>query len=93
MFCNRYFVQGPDVYFEEQILEHDGVEYSVIVTSELWSERVMLYYVENTPGAWAKPDNIKFVLEQDKYDLKELITIHKIFLRISISLQPNFVDL
>ena len=52
-------VQGPDVYFEEMILEQDGVEYSVIVTSELWSERVMLYYVENIPGAWAKPANIK----------------------------------
>ena len=47
------------MYFEEHILEKDGVEYSVIVTSELWSERVMLYYVENTPGAWAIPSNIK----------------------------------
>jgi len=54
--------QGPDVYFEEHILEKDGVEYSVIVTSELWSERVMLYYVENTPGAWAIPANINSVV-------------------------------
>jgi len=43
---------GPDVYFEEQILESEGIEYSVILTSELWSERVMLYFVENVPGAW-----------------------------------------
>ena len=47
------------MYFAEHVLEQDGVEYSVIVTSELWSERVMLYYVENTPGAWAQPENIK----------------------------------
>jgi len=53
--------QGPDVYFEEHILEADGVEYSVIVTAELWDENVMLYYVENTPGAWANADQIKSV--------------------------------
>lgn len=64
----QHFVQinqGPDVYFEEQILEHEGVEYSVIVTSELWSERIMLYFVENTPGAWANPANIKSVVVDD----------------------------
>lgn len=52
--------KGPDVYFEEQILTgDDGKEYSVIITSELWSERIMLYYVENVPGAWARPQDIK----------------------------------
>jgi len=54
--------QGPDVYFEEHILESEGVEYSVIVTSELWSERIMLYFVENQPGAWAQPENIRSVV-------------------------------
>jgi hypothetical protein len=41
------------------VLEADGVEYSVLVMGELWSERIMLYYVENSPGAWARPTNIK----------------------------------
>jgi len=53
---------GPDVYFEEEIFEVcDGecVEYSMIVTGELWKERVMIYYVINEPGAWAVPTNIK----------------------------------
>ena len=27
--------------------------FTYFVSSELWSERVMLYYVENVPGAWA----------------------------------------
>jgi len=54
--------QGPDVYFEEHILESEGVEYSVMIASELWSENINLYYVENTPGAWAQPQNIKTVV-------------------------------
>jgi hypothetical protein len=52
-------LQGPDVYFEEGLVEAEGVEYSVLVLGELWSERIMLYYVENVPGAWARPANIK----------------------------------
>ena len=40
----------------------DCVEYSVIVTGELWNERIMLYYVENSPGAWAVPSNIHSVV-------------------------------
>jgi hypothetical protein len=52
-------LQGPDVYFEEGLVEAEGVEYSVLVMGELWSERIMLYYVENVPGAWARPANIK----------------------------------
>merc|ERR1711997_1313977 len=46
---------GPDVYFEEtlhEVCNPDCVEYSIIVTGELWNERIMLYYVENSPGAW-----------------------------------------
>merc|ERR1711872_1019 len=35
---------------------------SIIVTGELWNERIMLYYVENTPGAWSVPSNIKSVV-------------------------------
>ena len=29
-----------------------------MATGELWNERVMLYYVEKKPGAWANPDNV-----------------------------------
>jgi len=69
----QHFIQlegGPDVYFEETLFylyPVDGagqgrIEYSVIVTGELWNERVMLYYVENIPGAWADPENIKSVV-------------------------------
>ena len=53
---------GPDVYLEEAIFETcnpNCVEYSAIVAGELWTERIMLYYVENTPGAWADPANIR----------------------------------
>ena len=56
---------GPDVYIEETIQEAcnpDCVEYSIIVTGELWNERIMLYYVENTPGAWSDPSNIRSVV-------------------------------
>merc|ERR1719431_156786 len=44
---------GPDVYFEEtlhEVCNPDCKEYSVIVTGELWNERIMLYYVENAPA-------------------------------------------
>ena len=33
----------------------DCFEYSAIVTAELWTERIMIYYVVNGPGAWAQP--------------------------------------
>ena len=61
----QHFVQvtgGPDVYFEEEIFEvcnPDCYEISAIVTGELWTERIMIYYVINEPGAWAIPTNIK----------------------------------
>merc|ERR1712215_134748 len=62
----QHFVQitgGPDVYFEEEIFNlcdlDECIEYSAIVTGELWTERIMLYYVVNEPGAWANPLNIK----------------------------------
>jgi len=63
----QHFVQvtgGPDVYFEEEIFEvcpsgGECLEYSAIVTGELWTERIMLYYVINEPGAWAEPSNIQ----------------------------------
>lgn len=32
---------------------------------ELWNERTMLYYVEDTPGAWADPANIQSVVVDD----------------------------
>merc|ERR1719348_1916806 len=50
--------EGPDVYFEEQVFEvcnPDCFEYSAIVTAELWTERVMIYFVVNEPGAWGHP--------------------------------------
>jgi hypothetical protein len=37
-------------------------EYSVILAGELWTQRVMLYYVENVPGAWSYPENIGSVV-------------------------------
>ena len=63
----QHFIQatgGPDVYFEEETFQvcpspGDCVEYSAIVTAELWTERVMVYYVVNEPGAWANPANIQ----------------------------------
>jgi len=62
----QHFIQsgGPDVYFEEETFqvcpsEGDCFEYSAIVTAELWTERVMIYYVVNEPGAWANPANIQ----------------------------------
>lgn len=61
----QHYVQvtgGPDVYFEEEIFQvcnPDCFEYSAIVTGELWTERIMIYYVINEPGAWAVPTNIK----------------------------------
>jgi len=64
----QHFTQitgGPDVYFEEEIIEvcnPDCAEYSVIVTGELWTERIMLYYVPNVPGAWANPANIQSIV-------------------------------
>jgi hypothetical protein len=57
-------MQGPDVFFEETLLEVDGVEYSVLLSGELWSEHVMLYYVENKPGAWARPQDIKYAFSR-----------------------------
>jgi len=64
----HHYVQvtgGPDVYFEETVMEicdPDCIEASVIVTGELWTERIMLYYVPNEPGAWALPTNIKSIV-------------------------------
>ena len=54
--------EGPDVYFEEQVFEvcnPDCFEYSAIVTAELWTERVMIYFVVNEPGAWGHPGNVQ----------------------------------
>merc|ERR1739838_467761 len=59
---------GPDVYFEEEIFEvcnPDCIEYSTIVTGELWTERIMIYYVINEPGAWVVPTNIKSMVIDD----------------------------
>ena len=59
---NTLHTGGPDVYFEEQVFSVDGVEYSALLTGELWTERIVIYYVENTPGAWAQPRNIKSIV-------------------------------
>ena len=46
--------------------------------AELWSERLMLYYVEDVPGAWGYPENIhSIVIDSD----------------IGTSFEANFVDL
>lgn len=31
---------------------------NLILAGELWTQRVMLYYVENVAGAWSYPENI-----------------------------------
>jgi len=52
---------GPDVYFEEtqfSVCNPDCTEYSAILAGELWTERIMIYYVENIPGAWSNPSMI-----------------------------------
>jgi len=59
---------GPDVYFEETVFEvcnPDCTEYNALVTGELWTERIMMYYVPNIPGAWAVPSNIKSIVVDD----------------------------
>jgi len=50
---------GPDVYFEIITLyDSDNVAYDVLVTAELWTHRISLYYVEQKEGAWLHPENI-----------------------------------
>jgi len=53
---------GPDVHVTMHTLEDQGQNYSVIVTGELWTNRVMLYYVWDKPGAWSDPANIQSVV-------------------------------
>ena len=53
-------VEGPDVFIQIIELESAGTTYEVLVTAELWSERIMIYYVPaGVPGAWADPANIQ----------------------------------
>jgi len=55
--------EGPDVYFELEEFSGCGsttcFNYSAIVLAELWTERIMLYYVDNNPGAWGHPNGVK----------------------------------
>merc|ERR550534_2831897 len=53
---------GPDVHVTMHTLEDQGQNYSVIITGELWTNRVMLYYVWDKPGAWSDPANIQSVV-------------------------------
>ena len=39
------------------------------VSGELWTERVMLYYVEDVPGAWSDSSNIKSVVVDENCGL------------------------
>ena len=49
-------------------------EYSAIVTAELWTERVMIYYVVNEPGAWADPANIQsMVVDTGQFSVGTII--------------------
>jgi len=52
---------GPDVYFEIETMYNsaDGKTYEVLLTAELWTHRISLYYVEQAEGAWLVPENIK----------------------------------
>ena len=34
----------------------------MLFSGELWTERIMLYYVEDNPGAWSEPSNIRSVV-------------------------------
>ena len=56
----------------------------IIFSGELWTERVMLYYVENVPGAWANKANIKSVLIGEKFgnQTKNIV--------VSIGTNPTF---
>ena len=36
--------------------------YSAIVTAELWTERIMLYYVDTAPGAWGHPNGVQSIV-------------------------------
>ncbi len=57
---NVLITGGPDVFISiEDMMGLDGKTYEVLVTSELWTGRVMLYYVEKATGAWANPVNIR----------------------------------
>ncbi|TRY79643.1 hypothetical protein TCAL_12605 [Tigriopus californicus] len=58
--------EGPDVYLQFEKLEADGIVYDTFVTGELWTERIMLYYVEDAPGAWSDPANIQSVIIDEK---------------------------
>merc|ERR1711997_625740 len=60
---------GPDVVVSMHYLDYQGTTYSVIVTGELWTERVMLYYVEDVPGAWSDSSNIKSVVVDENCGL------------------------
>lgn len=63
---NVLIKEGPDVHFTILTLDGpDDKEYSVIIAGELWSERIMLYYVENAPGAWLNTANIQSVVIDD----------------------------
>eukprot|EP00095_Tigriopus_kingsejongensis_P007119 maker-scaffold303_size215788-snap-gene-1.16 protein:Tk07119 transcript:maker-scaffold303_size215788-snap-gene-1.16-mRNA-1 annotation:"hypothetical protein DAPPUDRAFT_229131" len=57
---------GPDVYLQFEKLEAEGTTFDVLVTGELWTERIMLYYVEDVPGAWSDPANIQSVVVDEK---------------------------
>ena len=61
-----FFYKGPDVYFELEDFSGCGsttcFNYSAIVTAELWTERIMLYYVDNNPGAWGHPTAVQSVV-------------------------------
>jgi len=57
-------VAAPDVLFDMTIFtDPQGNEYDSLVAGELWSKRVMIYYVAlDAPGGWSNPDNIRNVI-------------------------------
>ena len=71
-------------------------------SGELWTNRVMLYYVWDKPGAWSDPANIQSVViepdcgtifEANAYDInadgKENQIIHRLFIVITMYCQAS----
>jgi len=58
---------APDVGLQfVTMTDPNGVDYDVLVTAELWGERIMLYYVrKDAPGGWSDPANIESTIIDD----------------------------
>jgi len=57
--CSQRVLYFSTKYTSTQLLTW---KWHFIVKGELWTERIMLYYVPNIPGAWLDSNNIKSVV-------------------------------